>query len=155
MLIRRYRRSDLGAVLELFHDTVHTIGARDYSQDQLDAWAPAAVDKEIWHERLSTAMTYVAEEYRILVGFGSLTSDGWIDTIYTRKSFQRRGVATAILKKLTEDAVAFHFPVVRVASSITAKRFFEFHGFSVDWEQEKAHHGNVFKGYAMVKKLPA
>ncbi|MCL4540405.1 MAG: GNAT family N-acetyltransferase [Bacteroidetes bacterium] len=153
MTIRRYRRDDLGAVLTLFHDTVHTINARDYTPDQLDAWAPSVPDKGIWHERLASSEAYVAEQNRKIVGFGNLSKDGWVDTLYVHKNYQREGIATAILTRLLEEAVEFDLPAVRVNASITARPLFEAHGFHLEWEQEKAHNGNVFKTFVMVIRL--
>lgn len=39
MKIRRYNKSDCKILAELFYNTVHTVNARDYSQEQLDVWA--------------------------------------------------------------------------------------------------------------------
>ncbi len=39
-LIRKYRNEDCGQILKLFYDTVHTVNRRDYSEEQVNAWAP-------------------------------------------------------------------------------------------------------------------
>ena len=44
MHIRPYRSSDCPALAELFYQTVHTVCARDYSPEQLDAWADGRVE---------------------------------------------------------------------------------------------------------------
>ena len=43
MHIRPYRSSDCPALAELFYQTVHAVNARDYSPEQLDAWADGRV----------------------------------------------------------------------------------------------------------------
>ena len=40
MIIREYRKEDLGEVMQLFYDTVHTVNRRDYTEEQVNAWAP-------------------------------------------------------------------------------------------------------------------
>ena len=35
---------------ELFYDTVHTLNAKDYTQEQLDAWATGEVELEAWNK---------------------------------------------------------------------------------------------------------
>lgn len=40
MEIRKYEKSDIKEITELFYNTVHTVNAKDYSKEQLDAWAP-------------------------------------------------------------------------------------------------------------------
>ncbi len=36
--VRRYRESDLAEVAELFYETVHSVNAADYTEEQLSAW---------------------------------------------------------------------------------------------------------------------
>ncbi|MBI5274672.1 MAG: acetyltransferase [Chlamydiales bacterium] len=38
MIIREFQSSDLEAILELFHDVVHTVGSKYYDIDELNAW---------------------------------------------------------------------------------------------------------------------
>ena len=44
MLLRAYRESDAAALCALFFDTVHTVCAKDYTEQQCDAWAPREFD---------------------------------------------------------------------------------------------------------------
>lgn len=39
MVITEYRPADCRELAKLFYDTVHTINAGDYTEEQLDAWA--------------------------------------------------------------------------------------------------------------------
>ena len=38
--LRRYRPSDCAGILRLFYDTVHTVNRKDYTEEQVEAWAP-------------------------------------------------------------------------------------------------------------------
>lgn len=40
--LRAYQSSDCAQLAELFDQTVHTVNARDYTREQLDAWAGPA-----------------------------------------------------------------------------------------------------------------
>lgn len=40
MKIREYKSADCLETMRLFFDTVHTVNRADYTQEQLDAWAP-------------------------------------------------------------------------------------------------------------------
>ena len=44
--IRNYASEDCLILARLFYDTVHTVNARDYTPEQLEAWAPAPPDPE-------------------------------------------------------------------------------------------------------------
>ena len=47
--IRNYAPEDCLILARLFYDTVHTVNARDYTPEQLEAWAPAPPDPELWN----------------------------------------------------------------------------------------------------------
>ena len=57
MTIREYRSSDLREIVELFYDTVHTVNARDYTPEQLNAWADGRVDLAEWGRSLMEHIT--------------------------------------------------------------------------------------------------
>ena len=42
--IRTYTSKDCLLLAQLFYDTVHTVNARDYTPEQLQAWAPGLPD---------------------------------------------------------------------------------------------------------------
>ena len=44
MLLRKYDSGDCREIEELFYNTVHSVNAADYSDVQLDAWAPVNSD---------------------------------------------------------------------------------------------------------------
>jgi len=39
MFIRKYKTSDCRHLAELFYNTVHSVNAKDYTDEQLDVWA--------------------------------------------------------------------------------------------------------------------
>src|SRR5258707_1191741 len=46
--VRRFHVSDAEEIVELFRGTVHNVNSRDYSDEQLEAWAPAQIDVKTW-----------------------------------------------------------------------------------------------------------
>lgn len=48
MQLREYQPSDCAQMAELFHQTVHSVNAKDYTKEQLDAWATGEVDLQAW-----------------------------------------------------------------------------------------------------------
>lgn len=44
MQLREYQPSDCAQMAELFYQTVHSVNAKDYTKEQLDAWAIGEVD---------------------------------------------------------------------------------------------------------------
>ncbi len=48
MVIRAYQPFDAVPLAALFYQTVHTVNRRDYTEKQLDAWAPKDIDLGAW-----------------------------------------------------------------------------------------------------------
>ena len=46
MMLRDYTKTDCAQLARLFYDTVHTVNAKDYTQEQLAAWATGKVNLE-------------------------------------------------------------------------------------------------------------
>ena len=44
MKIRNYKPSDCKEMAELFYHTIHTVNAKDYTEEQLNVWATGQVD---------------------------------------------------------------------------------------------------------------
>lgn len=152
--IEKFELSDLNQILKLFHDTVHAINIKDYTQEQIDAWAPEQMDRERWARRLSDHIVYVAKIDDNIVGFGDTTKEGLIDHLYTHKDFQGQGIASAILKKLEKELRARNITQATTKVSITAQSFFEKQGYTTLHSQEKKHRSGVtFRNYVMSKQL--
>ena len=148
MTIREYRSSDLREIVELFYDTVHTVNARDYTPEQLNAWADGRVDLAEWGRSRFVRFAVVAVEDGEIGGFGDIDPSGYLDRLYVHKDYQRRGVATALCDAL-EGAVNAERIVTH--ASITAKPFFEERGYAVAWEQQELRHGVPLTNYRMEK----
>lgn len=120
-MIRPYVPADCPRLAELFYNTVHCVNARDYSPEQLDAWATGEVDLEAWNQSFLQHHTLVAEKNGKILGFGNIARDGYLDRLYVHKDCQRQGIATALC-----DALEACIPgaVITTHASITAKTFF-------------------------------
>jgi hypothetical protein len=90
MHIRSYTDLDLDGVLGCFRRSVHGLGARYYTAEQVAVWAPAALDVEAWRERLRTGCTLIAEIEGALAGFVRVEANGYVDLIYVDPAFARR-----------------------------------------------------------------
>ena len=100
MFIRKYISSDCEQLAELFYQTVHTVNAKDYSQDQLYVWATGNVDLFVWNKSFLEHNTFVAIKNSIIVGFGDIDNTGYLDRLFVHKDYQRQGIASALCDKL-------------------------------------------------------
>lgn len=153
IIIRKFKLSDLDQIIQLFYDTVHTINIQDYSQEQVDVWAPKNIDINRWKKSLTDHISYVAEINNTIIGFGDITKEGYLDHLYTHKDFQGKGIGSGILKKLEEEAKKLGLMEITTQASITAKPFFEKHGYITVESQTKVFRGISFLNYKMIKKI--
>lgn len=156
MKIRGYAESDLSQLVSLFYETVHTVNKQDYSQEQLDAWAPnedKALKLNTWSISLRQNITYVAEINDCLVGFSDMTVEGHLDRLYVHKDFQGQGVASALVNKLEMKARELDLHEMDTEASITARPFFERRGYQLIEKQSVERKGVLLVNYRMSKKL--
>lgn len=147
MEIRRYEKSDLEKITMIFQNTVHKVNIKDYTQEQVDAWAPDFIDKEKWNKTSSEHHTFVAVKNDAVIGFGDIDDSGYLDRLYVHHDYLRQGVATMICNKLesmidADQAIVTH-------ASITAMPFFEKRGYRIEKEQLVERNGVFLKNYIM------
>lgn len=154
--IRSYVPEDTEQMVQLFYNTVHTINKADYNKQQLDAWAPLYLQAEQtkqWTQAFTKRVTIVAEAEGHIIGFTDLTREGYLDRLYVHSDWQRRGVASALLHHVEQEANKRELTLLHTASSITALPFFLAHQFTVVREQEVLRDGVSLKNYVMHKRL--
>jgi putative acetyltransferase len=148
MQLREYKSADCEQLAELFYQTVHSINAKDYTKEQLDAWATGKVDLQQWDKSFKEHKTIVGTENGEIVGFGDIDKSGYLDRLYVHRDYQRRGIASAICDELESSVRGKQ---ITTHASITAKPFFEYRGYHVVKEQEVIRHGIALTNYVMKK----
>ena len=149
MQLREYIPSDCAQLAERFYQTVHNVNAKDYTQEQLDAWATGEVDLQAWDESFQAHKTDVAVENGDIIGFGDMDESGYLDRLYVHKDHQGQGVASAICDELERFAAGKTFTT---HASITAKLFFQHRGYHVVRKQEVIRRGVALTNSVMEKQ---
>ena len=153
MHTRPYSFGDLLSIAELFHETVHVVGARHYTQEELDAWAPADLCAEDWEARLARNTSLIAEDGGKIVGFAELSPDGAIEMVYVHKDYQGQGIASALLAELEVSAQNDGIERLTANASRVAKSFFMRRGFNVLAAQQVDRRGVRIENFQMEKDL--
>ena len=60
--LREYKTFDCEQLAELFYQTVHSVNANDYTEEQLNVWATGRVDLQEWNLSFLKHKTIVAIE---------------------------------------------------------------------------------------------
>ncbi len=148
MILRKYISSDCTALAELFYNTVHTVNAKDYTIEQLNAWTTGNIDFEKWNQSFLEHYTLVAIENDVIIGFGDIDKTCYLDRLFVHSNYQRKGIATAIYNQL-EQAVKGN---IVTHASITARPFFENRGYKVVKEQQVKRKGIYLTNFVMEKE---
>ena len=151
--IRYYEAGDAPEIVRLFFETVHSVNRTDYSEEQLQAWAPSVPHPDGWHSRMVARQTLVAEESGEVVGFAELEGDGHLDMLYVRGDAEGKGVGRRLYEAVEREARGQGLDRIFTEASITARPFFERQGFRVVHEQRVSRRGVSLTNFAMEKDL--
>lgn len=153
LTIRKANLDDLVKIKLLFMNTVLEVCKKDYTEEQLEAWASAADNTEKWKSKLASQFFIIAEMENKAVGFASLECNHEIDMLYVHKDFQQQGIATMLYDELIRKAFVIGVPTLIANVSISAKHFFEMKGFCTIREQSISRKGVLIANYRMQKVL--
>lgn len=151
--LRAFKPDDATALLDLFRDTIRRVNSRDYALDQIRAWASEDIDPAHWASRFGGRFVAVAEESGCPVGFAELENNGHIDRVYVSADRQRKGVGRMLLAAMVGEARQLGITRLFTEASITARPFFEAHGFVVLAPQLVSCRGAEFINYRMERVL--
>ncbi len=151
--LRPFHPDDAPALLALFRDTIRRVNSRDYSPAQIAAWAADDIDTAAWCGRFAGRFVVVAEGAGRPVGFAELEPSGHLDRMYASADHQGRGVGRQLLAAVVAEARRLGIARLFAEVSITARPFFEAHGFVVLAPQTVTVRGEEFVNYRMERVL--
>lgn len=152
-VVRDYEAGDAEPICRLFYETVRAVNLGDYSPEQVRAWAPGVPDPDAWHGRMSGRHTLVAEDEGGVAGFAELEEDGHLDMLYCRGDAVGSGVGAALYAAVEERARDLGIEKISTEASITARPFFERHGFRVLRQNTVSRGGVGLTNFSMEKLL--
>ena len=147
--VREYRSADAAPLLALFRDTVRRVNFRDYSPEQISAWASDDIDPVAWAGRFTGRYVAVADDTGRPVGFAELEPDGHIDRVYVSADHQGQGIGRLVLAAVIAEARRQGIARLFVEASLTARPFFERYGFTELARQTVVCRGVEMDNYRM------
>lgn len=153
MVLRAYADRDLEAVVRCFGESVRTIGARYYTPQQVEAWAPDPPDLQAWAIRFRSGTALVADEDGVVAGFVRFEEDGLVDLLYVHPGHERRGIGCALLEAACGRLLRHGARRLVAEVSLAARPLFEANGFRVEGEQSVERRGVRLLNFRMAREL--
>lgn len=151
--VRLAREVDLAALIRLFEQTLRRVCSRDYTPDQIDAWAARATSAR-WNELFASPLRFlVAEHAETIAGFASVDGSGHLHSLFVHPDRQRQGIASALLDAAESYAAAHGALKLTSEVSLTARPFFQRSGFRTLERQNAMIDGTCLVNYRMEKEL--
>lgn len=151
MKIRRYNFEDAEAHAEVHRQSVREIASADYSNEIIDAWASKEPEDSPLDEE---KVRFVAEEDGEIVGFSDYNKEtSELSGLYIKPNYTGRGIGEKLLHKAEEDAKQNGLEQLWCRSTITAKDFYQKHGYKLIEETTHEIQDLEMKVYKMEKEL--
>ena len=150
-VIRPYQDGDAAALASVFERAVRTIGARDYSPAQIEAWIGDEPRGESFRTRMADGRRcWVAlDGDGRVTAFVDLEADGHIDFLFADPAVAGRGVASALLDIVERTARDEGMERLYVEASEAARRFLSKRGYRVERRRDFEIRGVAIHNYAM------
>jgi putative acetyltransferase len=153
MQIRRFCIGDEPALFRVFFSAVHEIASRDYTEQQILAWAPADLDQTLWLNHMRDLNPFVVILDNELVGYADVQSNGHIDHFFVSGFHSRKGVGKLLMRSILQEAENFCYSELTSHVSKTAQSFFAGYAFQVIEHRSPVRRGVTIPNVLMRKYL--
>ena len=151
--IRDFQEEDAPTLWALFFNTVRKVNRRDYTEQQVKAWAQEGFDSQLWLKKMISIQPFVAELDGVIVGYSDVQPSGLVDHFFCHHEYQGQGVGRALMTHVIKQAEAKGLNRIFSEVSITARPFYEHMGFTVVNERQIEVRGATLTNYVMEKNL--
>ena len=151
--IREFQEEDAPTLWALFFNTVRNVNRRDYTEQQVKAWAQEGFDSQLWLKKMISIQPFVAELDGVIVGYSDVQPSGLVDHFFCHHEYQGQGVGRTLMTLVIKQAEAKGLDRIYSEVSITARPFYEHMGFTVVNEQQIEVRGATLTNYVMERHL--
>ena len=152
--IRPLTEQDIPQMQELFRTTILEVNSRDYSREESEDWASCGDGPEHWRKLLSENNFFgIFDRQDLLIGFSSMNIGGHLHSRFVHKDRQHQGIGSLLLAEVEKMAREYGVAQIGAEASITARPFFEKHGYRTVKEQKAKAKRMYLTNYVMEKVL--
>ena len=153
MLIRRFHFGEDRALFEIYYSAIHLVASRDYTPEQINAWAPLGLDRGLWAKKMRDINPFVTEINGKIVGYADVQPSGYIDHFFVSGYHQGQGIGKLLMSSLYSEAARLGLTEFTSDVSRTAQPLFERVGFGIVEQRAPELRGVVIPNALMRKDL--
>jgi putative acetyltransferase len=154
--LRNFRPGDAPALRAVFESAIHGVAIRDYTPEQVNAWAPrehdAAFEAE-WADHMRDLAPFVAERDGEIVAYADVQANGYIDHFFVSAAAGGQGVGGALMRRILARADELGLAELTSNVSLTAQPFYAHFGFEIVERRVVDVDGVELRNAAMRKRL--
>lgn len=152
-MIRPLEPADQSSLLhKVFVRAIQQTAKRDYSEEQLNAWANNR-NQEEFAKLLHSGVTVIAENHGNPIAFAQLHPITTVHMLYVDPEWSGLGIATLLCQYLEDEARIIGANHLTTLASHTAKRFFESMGYRAQKTETVTLNSVSLEHIYMEKKL--
>ena len=129
--IRQFQIGDEAALFKVFCSAIHMVASKDYSSEQINAWAPLDLSETMWVEKYRAINPFVAEINGEPVGYADVQESGYIDHFFVSGNYPRQGIGSSLMSAIHNRAALLGIQELSSDVSLTAQPFFSKYGFNI------------------------
>lgn len=148
-LIRAASDKDAEQAVEVLRRSIMEVCVADHRNDAptLERWLRNKTPERfhIWRSAPDNFMAVaVARDTQTICGLGAVRQSGDLDLCYVHPSWQRHGIGRGLLLALEAQAREWRLPALQLVSTLTARAFYERHGYAFQPEESGPGYGVRF-----------
>ncbi len=151
--LREFRPGDEVALRLVFESAIRDVACRDYTPQQVEAWAPREIDAADWAEHMRNLAPFVATRGDEILGYADLQPSGYIDHFFVSGAAGGQGVGGLLMRRILARAEELELSELTSHVSLTAQPFFAHFGFEVVEHRVVNVRGVEMRNAAMRKVL--
>lgn len=130
MKIRKYNFEDAEAHAEVHRQSVRGIASKDYNKKEIEAWVKEDPEDEPLPEEKERFVAETEEDE--IVGFSEYNKEEKeLTGLYIKPEYSGTGLASQLLSKAEKAAKEGGIEKLNCTSTITAKEFYQRHGYEI------------------------
>ncbi len=148
--IKKYDVEMIPQMWDVYFTSIRMVCSKDYSKEQIEAWAPESFDLALFREKMDNLNPFVAMSSGKVVAYADLQEDGLIDHFFVHGEFQGKGAGKKLMETILNKGN--NYPKLYSHVSHTARPLYLKYGFSVEKVKNEEIRGVCIENSLMVKE---